>query len=75
MELYNEFLAAISAFNRDGVRYAVVSGIALAFHGRPRFTRDIDIMIHPEGLDKVRRCLSSLGYIESAEPWMFKTPA
>ena len=39
---YEEFIGALNA---HGVRYLVVGAHAVAFHARPRATKDLDIMI------------------------------
>lgn len=70
MNLYDEFFAAISIFNKLGIRYAIVGGIALAFHGRPRFTRDVDVLVHQSDMDLLKMALGRLGYDETAEPWV-----
>jgi Uncharacterised nucleotidyltransferase len=70
MNLYDEFFSMISSFNELGIRYAVVGGIAMAFHGRPRFTRDIDILVHHEDINISKKALGTLGYEETAEPWV-----
>jgi len=72
MSLYDEFFALIPYLNKTGVRYAVIGGIALAFHGRPRFTRDIDILVHPEDIDLARIAFARLDYRETAAPWTFR---
>lgn len=72
MELYDEFFSFIGYLNKLGARYAVVGGIAVAFHGRPRFTRDIDILVHPDDLGLARMAFDRLGYVETAEPWTFR---
>jgi hypothetical protein len=72
MNLYDEFFAIAGLFNQLGVRYAVVGGIAMAFHGKPRFTRDIDILVMPEDLEVVRTALARLGYEQFARPWRFR---
>ncbi len=41
---YEEFIAALNA---HGVRYLVVGAHAVAFHARPRATKDLDILIDP----------------------------
>lgn len=41
---YEELLAA---FNARGVRYLVVGAHAVAFHARPRATRDLDVLLDP----------------------------
>lgn len=45
------------------IPYAVAGGMALFFHGFRRFTEDVDILVTPEGLDRVRRHLEGLGYV------------
>ena len=72
MNLYDEFFALIPYLNKLGARYAVIGGIAMAFHGRPRFTRDVDILLHPDDLPLIRLAFDRLGYHETAEPWTFR---
>jgi hypothetical protein len=70
MNLYDEFFSLISLFNKLGIRYAVVGGIALAFYARPRFTRDIDILVHQDDMNLLKIGTDRLGYEETAEPWI-----
>ena len=53
---YEEFIAALNA---HGVRYLVVGAHAVAFHARPRATRDLDILIEPTPAN-ARRALTAL---------------
>jgi hypothetical protein len=71
MDLQEEFLALIDALNRDGVEYGVCGGIALAIHGYPRFTKDIDILIRPEDLDRALAVAAAQGFIVAARPLRF----
>ena len=41
---YEEFIAALNA---HGVRYLLIGAHAVAFHARPRATKDLDILIEP----------------------------
>jgi len=41
---YEEFIAA---FNGRGVRYLVAGAHAVAFHARPRATKDLDLFVEP----------------------------
>ena len=41
---YEEFIAALNA---HGVRYLIVGAHAVAFHARPRATKDLDILVDP----------------------------
>jgi hypothetical protein len=46
-----------------GIPYAVAGGMALFFHGYRRFTEDVDILVSPEGLERIHRELEGLGYL------------
>ena len=48
---YEEFLASLNA---HGVRYLVGGAHALAFHARPRATKDLDIFIEPTAKNAAR---------------------
>lgn len=72
MVLFREFFKIIEALNKEGIDYAVVGGIALAFHSVPRFTRDIDILGAPVDLEKYEQIFRSLGYRKDDVPWTFK---
>lgn len=45
MVLNQDFKEFLSALNANGVRYLVVGGYAVALHGHPRYTKDIDVWI------------------------------
>lgn len=49
-----DFRDLFAAFNAAHVRYLLVGGYALAFHGRPRFTKDLDIWIEPDAENAAR---------------------
>jgi hypothetical protein len=46
--------AVLAALEREGVRYVVFGAVALALHGLPRATEDLDIFIAPDR-DNVER--------------------
>jgi predicted nucleotidyltransferase len=43
--LNQDFREFIASLNDNQVRYLVIGGYAVAFHGYPRYTKDIDIWI------------------------------
>lgn len=43
-----DFKEFIQSLNDNDVRYLVVGGYAVALHGHPRYTKDIDIWIEPD---------------------------
>jgi hypothetical protein len=45
MRLAKDFREFIELLNSNHVEYVIVGGYALAFHGAPRYTGDIDILV------------------------------
>ena len=62
MDLYEELLGLVDLLGAKRIDYALCGGIAVAFHGHPRFTKDIDILIRPEDLDRVTEAVATLGF-------------
>lgn len=62
MILNPDFKEFFQLLNDNGVRYLIVGGYAVAYHGYPRYTRDIDIWIwmNLENAKKVVKTLSRL---------------
>jgi hypothetical protein len=54
MEIQQDFKDLLELFNAHKVEYIVVGGYALAFHGAPRYTGDIDIFVKPDDENAVR---------------------
>ena len=48
MEIQPDFKDLLALFNAHTVEYIIVGGYALAFHGAPRYTGDIDIYVKPD---------------------------
>ena len=48
MEMQPDFRELLALFNVHHVEYLIVGGYALAFHGAPRFTGDLDIFVKPD---------------------------
>jgi hypothetical protein len=62
----------VARLESSGARYALVGGVAMAFHSLPRFTKDIDLLVRSEDLKLLKDVLGASGYFESAKPWTFK---
>jgi hypothetical protein len=64
MEVQPDFKELLALLNKHSVEYIVVGGYALAFHGAPRFTGDIDIYVRPEpeNAARVLDALTELGF-------------
>jgi hypothetical protein len=54
IDLYDELSGIIDDFSRRGIDYALCGGLALAAHGIPRATMDIDLLVPPESLENAR---------------------
>lgn len=64
MEIRNDFKELLELFNKHKVEYLIVGGYALAFHGAPRFTGDIDLFVRPirENSERILGALSEFGF-------------
>jgi hypothetical protein len=63
-KLQTDLREFIILLNSHNVEYVVVGGHAVAFHGHPRFTGDIDFLIRttPENVSRVLAVLSAFGF-------------
>ena len=61
---YEEFIAALNA---HGVRYLIVGAHAVAFHARPRATKDLDILIEPTRTNARRVLAASRDFFGGVE--------
>ena len=59
MEIQKDFRDLLVLLNKNDVAFMIVGGYALAFHGAPRFTGDIDIYVRPDP-DNAIRILAAL---------------
>ena len=60
MEIPNDFKELLGLFNAHRVEYLLVGGYALAHHGAPRYTGDLDLLIHATA-ENAQRILTALG--------------
>jgi hypothetical protein len=58
MQIPSDLIELFSAFAGAGVRYLLVGGHAVAAHGRPRSTKDVDLWLAPDPENIVRACLA-----------------
>ena len=59
MEIQKDFKELLELLNKHNVAFMIVGGYALAFHGSPRYTGDIDIYVRPTR-DNAARIIDSL---------------
>ena len=64
MELDKDFNEFVELFLEHNVRFLIVGGYALAAHGLPRATGDLDawVWINPENAQNIMRALNAFGF-------------
>ncbi|MFQ6101578.1 MAG: nucleotidyltransferase family protein [Anaerolineae bacterium] len=60
--LYGALRRLTQRLDAEGIPYALLGGLALAEHGYPRLTEDIDLLVTPSGLERFRQQLVGRGY-------------
>jgi len=66
--LFQELEQLLRALEENKISYALCGGLALAVHGIPRATVDIDLLIQPEDWERLRAAAAKLGYTLPANP-------
>ena len=69
--LLKEFAQVTHALGESGIEYAVCGGWAMAIHGFPRATIDIDLLIFSSDLEEAWLLARSLGYDVEGLPLQF----
>lgn len=59
MKVEKDYEELLKLFNKHNVRYCIVGSYALAFYARPRYTKDMDILVEPS-TQNARRILEAL---------------
>ena len=64
MILNPDFKEFFQLLNANRVRYLIVGGYAVAYHGYPRYTKDVDVWIwmNPENAERVVKTLGDFGF-------------
>ena len=64
MKLQQDLREFIELLNSHGVEYVVVGGHAVAFHGYPRYTGDIDFLVRPieDNAARIVKALEAFGF-------------
>lgn len=63
IELAEDFRDLLLELHDAGAAFAVVGGHAVAYHGHPRATKDLDVLVRPdqENAERVYRALAAFG--------------
>ena len=59
-----DFVELLRLFNKHHVRYCIVGAYAVAFHARPRYTKDLDILVEPslKNGERIVNALKTFGF-------------
>lgn len=72
MELHEELAGILELLEQHRVEYALCGGLAVMLHGHVRATRDIDLLVRKEDLDRVRAVVQQRGFTASSGKLPFK---
>jgi Nucleotidyl transferase of unknown function (DUF2204) len=70
MHIQQDFEELLGLLEEYQVRYLVIGGYAVAFHGYPRFTKDLDIFYDnsQDNINRLRNALLAFGFTENDIP-------
>lgn len=71
LDLEQELGSIIDALSAEEIEYALCGGLAMAVHGAPRATIDIDLLVREEDVERIRVAVGRLGFTFRAFPMTF----
>ncbi|HEY5927856.1 MAG TPA: hypothetical protein VIV11_39490 [Kofleriaceae bacterium] len=71
VDVYAEFVALVRALEEASIDYAICGALALAVHGVPRATKDIDLIARKDDADRIRAVAVATGFKFEALPMEF----
>lgn len=73
MDLFAEVVALTAALDAAAIDYAICGGVALAIHGAPRATKDVDLLAREADLPRLRGVVRACGFTLEALPMTFSS--
>jgi hypothetical protein len=77
MHIQQDFEELLGLLEENQVKYLIIDGYAVAFHGYPRLTKDLDIFYEnsPANITRLRNTLLAFGFTKDGIPQdVFVTP-
>ena len=70
MTIQQDFRELLRLLEENEVDYLIIGGYAVAFHGYPRFTKDLDIFFRntPENIERLRKAFLGFGFSDEDIP-------
>lgn len=66
MNLELELREIVRLFNEAKIEYALCGGMAVAIHGYPRFTKDIDLLVAEDFLERAKEVARLAGFLDES---------
>lgn len=63
-EVHKSLRRLVKRLEKAGISYAVMGGMAVNAHGQRRTTKDVDVLVTPEGLEEFRRRYVKKNYLQ-----------
>jgi Nucleotidyl transferase AbiEii toxin, Type IV TA system len=73
VDFFQELKELVMALEARELDYAICGGVALAIHGAPRATQDIDLLVRPEDIDRLREAARAIGFTLESLPMDFSS--
>lgn len=64
MRVEKDYAELLRLFNKNKVRYCIIGAYAVALYAKPRYTKDMDILVEPkvENARKIIKSLNQFGF-------------
>lgn len=65
IELANDFKEFLKLLNIHDVKYLLIGGYAVSYHGYPRATNDLDVWVavHPDNAERLVQAVQDFGFV------------
>lgn len=71
MDLQVELTRILATLHAAGIDHALCGGLAVAIHGAPRATKDIDLLVQEADVERILEAVRAVGYTFRAAPMRF----
>jgi len=64
VKVEKDYEELLELFNKHKIKYCILGAYAIAFYARPRYTKDIDILVEPDvkNAQKIVKALKEFGF-------------
>lgn len=71
LNVFDEFESVIKTMEKQGIPYALCGGLAVGVHTEIRATKDIDLLLLADDVERAKEALLSCGFQFFTEPMLF----